>query len=167
MWAYAYTGRPVEGLALLEEARQDDLRTGAVGGGYVSDLRQLSAVYLLAGRIDEAWQYACQALDLARQQKARGDEARALFQLGAVHAHASPPDAQQAEARYQEALTRAEALGMRPLQAHCHLGLSTLYSTIGQREQARAELSAAIDLYRAMDMTFWLPQAEAALTPGE
>ena len=30
-------------------------------------------------------------------------------------------------------------------------------------EQARAALTTAIDLYRAMDMTFWLPQAEAAL----
>jgi hypothetical protein len=49
------------------------------------------------------------------------------------------------------------------LQAHCHLGLGTLYARIGQREQARAELSAAIALYRAMDMIFWLPQAEAAL----
>jgi hypothetical protein len=31
------------------------------------------------------------------------------------------------------------------------------------RGQARAELSTAIELYRAMDMPFWLPQAEAAL----
>jgi hypothetical protein len=37
----------------------------------------------------------------------------------------------------------------------------------GQREQARAELSAAIALYRAMEMTFWLPQAEAALAQVE
>ncbi len=53
---------------------------------------------------------------------------------------------------------------MRPLQAHCHRGLGTLYAKTGQREQARAELAAAIKLYRAMDMTFWLPQTEAALT---
>ena len=52
---------------------------------------------------------------------------------------------------------------MRPLQAHCHLGLGTLYSQTGQVERSRAQLTAAIDLYRAMDMTFWLPQAEAAL----
>jgi hypothetical protein len=52
---------------------------------------------------------------------------------------------------------------MRPLVAHCHLGLGTLYARVDQREQARAELSAAIALYRAMDMTFWLPQAEATL----
>ena len=56
---------------------------------------------------------------------------------------------------------------MRPLVAHCHLGLGTLYATIGQPEQARAALAAAIALYRAMDMTFWLPQAEAALAQVE
>jgi len=61
----------------------------------------------------------------------------------------------------------AEALGMRPLQAHCHLGLGTLYARTGQRQQAQAALSTAIDLYRAMDMTFWLPQAEAALAQVE
>jgi len=54
-----------------------------------------------------------------------------------------------------------------PLQAHCHLGLGTLYATTGQREHARAALSTAIDLYRAMDMTFWLPQAEATLAQME
>ena len=52
---------------------------------------------------------------------------------------------------------------MRPLQAHCHLGLGTLYTRTGQGEKARAELSTAIALYRAMKMHFWLPQAEAAL----
>jgi uncharacterized protein HemY len=52
---------------------------------------------------------------------------------------------------------------MRPLLAHCHLGLGTLYAKIGRWEQARAELAAAIALYRAMDMTFWLPEPEAAL----
>jgi hypothetical protein len=56
---------------------------------------------------------------------------------------------------------------MRPLTAHCHLGLGTLYAKVGRQEEARAELSTAIDLYRAMDMTFWLPQAEAALAQVE
>ena len=74
-----------------------------------------------------------------------------------------PPDVAQAEASYQQALALAEELGMRPLQAHCHRGLGTLYTATGQREQACTELAAAIELYRAMDMTFWLPQAEAAL----
>ena len=95
------------------------------------------------------------------------NEALALHQLGVVHAHADPPDVAQAEAHYQQALALAEELGMRPLQAHCHFGLGTLYTKIGRREQARAELSAAIDLYRAMEMTFWLPQAEAALAEAK
>ena len=56
---------------------------------------------------------------------------------------------------------------MRPLQAHCHRGLGTLYARSGQQEQARAELSAAMALYHAMDMTFWLPHTEAALAQGE
>jgi hypothetical protein len=56
---------------------------------------------------------------------------------------------------------------MRPLQAHCHRGLGTLYAKIGQQEPACRELSTAIELYRAMAMTFWLPQAEAALAQME
>jgi hypothetical protein len=56
---------------------------------------------------------------------------------------------------------------MRPLIAHCHLGLGMLYAKTGQREQTRAELSTAIELYRAMQMTFWLPEAEAMLTQVE
>ena len=56
---------------------------------------------------------------------------------------------------------------MRPLQAHCHRGLGTLYSQTGQSEQARAELSTAIDMYRDMEMTFWLPETEEALAVVE
>ena len=56
---------------------------------------------------------------------------------------------------------------MHPLQTHCHCGLGTLYATIGQREQARTALSTAINLYRAMEMTFWLPEAEAGLSQVE
>ena len=61
----------------------------------------------------------------------------------------------------------ANEVGMRPLVAHCHLGLGELYLKTGRLEHARAQLSAAIDLYRAMDMTFWLSQTEAALAQVE
>jgi hypothetical protein len=56
---------------------------------------------------------------------------------------------------------------MRTLQAHCHRSLGTLYATLGQQGQARTELSAAIGLYRAMAMTFWLPQTEVVLAEAE
>ena len=51
---------------------------------------------------------------------------------------------------------------MRPLQAHCQCSLGTLYARTGQQEQARTALSTAIEMYTSMDMTFWLPQTEAA-----
>ena len=165
-YASALQGRLAEGRALLEEAISEDIRTGALQN-HSRWVAWLSEVCRLAGRGEEAWQHARQALDLARQHKERGNEAHALHQLGVVHAHADPPDAVQAEAHYQQALALAEALGMRPLVAHCHLGLGRLYHQTGRGEQARAALTAAIDLYRAMEMTFWLPQAEAALAQVE
>jgi Tetratricopeptide repeat len=91
----------------------------------------------------------------------RGEQAWALRLLGEIHVHRHPPEAELAEAAYREALALAEALGMRPLQAHCHRGLGMLYGETGRPALARTELSTAIALYRALDMSFWLPQAEA------
>jgi tetratricopeptide (TPR) repeat protein len=118
---------------------------------------------LLAGRLEAAHTHAVQALTLACERQERGHQAYALRLLGEIVARHAPPEAEQADAHYRQALALAEELGMRPLQAHCHRGLGTLYAATGQREQARAELSMAITMYQAMEMTFWLPQAEAAL----
>ena len=52
---------------------------------------------------------------------------------------------------------------MRPLVAHCHLGLGKLYRRTGKREQAQEHLTTATTMYREMDMTFWLEQAEAEM----
>jgi len=126
-----------------------------------------SEAYLLAGRIEEAVQLAGRALELARAHKERGHEAWALRLLGEIAAHQASPEIEPAKYHYRQALALAEELGMRPLVAHCHLGLGRLYQQTGRREQARAALAAAIDLYRAMDMAFWLPQVEAALAQME
>jgi tetratricopeptide (TPR) repeat protein len=130
-------------------------------------ITQLSEAYLLAGRMEEAFTQALRALELSRAHQERGHEAWVHRLLGDLHAHRNPPAAEQAEASYQQALTLAEALGMRTLQAHCHCGLGILYTQLGHPEQARAELSVAIELYRAMEMTFWLPRAETALARVE
>jgi tetratricopeptide (TPR) repeat protein len=97
----------------------------------------------------------------------QGHQAYALRLLGDIAARREPPESTQAEAHYHQALALAEELGMRPLQAHCYRGLGTLYARIGRPAQARVELSAAIELYHTMDMTFWLPQAEATLAQVE
>jgi tetratricopeptide (TPR) repeat protein len=124
---------------------------------------QLGEAYLLADQVEEARACAERAVLLARERGERGHEAWALRLLGEVASQQNGPDVATAETHYSAAIALANELGMRPLQAHCHRGLGTLYAKIGRLEQARAELSTAIDLYRAMDMTFWLPQTEAAL----
>jgi tetratricopeptide (TPR) repeat protein len=140
------------------------MRAGALPAAYVS---WLGEAYLLAGHLDEASTQAQRALAFSGAHQERGNQAYALRLLGDIAAQRDPPECDQAEAHYQQALALAEALGMRPLQAHCHRGLGTLYATTGQREQARTALSTAVALYRAMDMTFWLPQTEAALAQVE
>ncbi len=60
---------------------------------------------------------------------------------------------------YREALTLAGELGMRPLVAHCHLGLGKLYRRTGKPEQAHQQLAMATAMYREMDMRFWLERA--------
>jgi class 3 adenylate cyclase/tetratricopeptide (TPR) repeat protein len=160
--AYTLAGRIAEALPLLEQSIEQAVAMRLMIH-HALRVAWLSEAYLLAGRLDEAYTQAQRALEFSRDHKERGHEAYALRLLGEVHAHRDPPEVEAAETRYRHALTLAEELGMRPLQAHCHLGLGTLYIRTGQQEQARAELSTAIALYRAMEMHFWLPQAEAAL----
>ena len=127
----------------------------------------LGEAQLLAGRMEEAQALAEGVLALTRERQERGNEAYALRLLGDIAAQRNPSERTLAEAYYRQALTLAEELGMRPLQAHCHLGLGTLYAATGQQEQACAALSTAMVFYRDMDMTFWLPQAEATLARVE
>jgi tetratricopeptide (TPR) repeat protein len=121
----------------------------------------------LTGLVDDAMRLAQHALELCRAQRLRGSEAEALHMCGEIAARREPPEHGQAAAHYRQALALADDLGMRPLQAHCHRGLGTLYAATGQQEQARTALSTAIALYRDMEMTFWLPQTEAALAQVE
>jgi tetratricopeptide (TPR) repeat protein len=160
--AYALSGRVVDALRLLERAVE---QCRAQGRAYLETLCSLplGEAHMLAGHLEEAYTFAERALVLARAHQVRCSEAWALQLLGDIVARCDPPQVELAAAHYRAALTLAEELGMRPLQAHCHRGLGTLYATTGQAEQAQAALSTAIALYRSMDMTFWLPQAEAAL----
>jgi len=89
--------------------------------------------------------------------------AHALYVLGDIESHPDRFDAETAEAKYREALALAEPRGMRPLVAHCHLGLGRLYRRTGQREKAREHLTTATTMYREMGMTYWLEKAEAEM----
>jgi tetratricopeptide (TPR) repeat protein len=159
---YTLAGRLADAIPLLTQAIEQTTAVDMVGFRALCRL-PLGEAHLLAGRLEEAHALAEQALALAREHQERGNQAYALRLLGDIAARREPPESEPAAAFYQQALTLAEELGMRPLVAHCHLGLGTLYRQIGRLTEARAALSTAIDLYRTMEMSLWLHQAEAAL----
>jgi class 3 adenylate cyclase/tetratricopeptide (TPR) repeat protein len=165
-YASALAGRTSESLPLLEEGVA---RGAAMQIHFAQSMRctLLGEGYLLAGRHTDARERAAEALDLSRRHKERGNEAWALRLLGEIAAHADPPDVEQAEGYYCQALALADELGMRPLAAHCHLGLGTLYQRVGREDEAPAELAIAREMYGAMEMTFWLEKAEAALAQSD
>jgi class 3 adenylate cyclase/tetratricopeptide (TPR) repeat protein len=163
---YALDGRVAAGLALAEHVVEQAPARGRPGF-LARSIAWLSEAYLLAGHLEDARQRAAQALDLARQYTQRGTQAWALWLLGESTARQASPVVEPAAGHYRQALALADELGMRPLQAHCHRGLGTLYAQTGQRELARTALSAAIVLYQSMAMTFWLPQTEATLAQVE
>jgi class 3 adenylate cyclase/tetratricopeptide (TPR) repeat protein len=163
---YTLGGRVTDAVPLLSQALEQATTTGyRVMWAHCS--LSLGEAHRAAGRLEEAHALAERALVLVREHQERGNQAYALRLLGDIAAQREPPEVEQAEAHYRQALPLAAELGMRPLQAHCHRGLGTLYAKMGQREQARVELAAAIDLYQAMKMTFWLPEVEAALAQVE
>jgi hypothetical protein len=65
-----------------------------------------------------------------------------------------------AEAHYRAAMTLASELEMRPLVAHCHLGLGKFCLRIGKRQEAQQHLATAATMFREMEMRFWLEKAE-------
>jgi tetratricopeptide (TPR) repeat protein len=161
--AYMLGGRVADAVPLLTQAMEQTMAPDMVGFQALCHL-PLAEAHLVAGRLEESHTLAEQVLAHARKYQERGNEAYALRLLGKIlAARREPSESDQAGDYYRQALVLAEELGMRPLVAHSHLGLGTLYAQSGHRAEARTELAAAVDLYRAMEMTFWLPQAEAAL----
>ena len=160
--AYACAGHVAEALPLLEQAEQRSAALGTLGGESLRVV-YVSEAYLLAGRMQEAVQLAGRALALARAHKERGYQAWALRLHGEIAAHQEPLESEPAAQHYRQALALADELGMRPLVAHCHLGLGTLYQRVGRAAEAQAELLTAAEMYRAMEMPAWLEKAEAAL----
>jgi tetratricopeptide (TPR) repeat protein len=164
--AYTLAGRGADAVPLLTQAIEQMTATEAVAYQALCRL-SLGEAQMLAGHLEEAHAIAERTLALAREHQERGNQAYALRLLGEIAGRRAPTHVTPAEAHYQQALALAEELGMRPLQAHCHHGLGRLYHQTGRAEPARTALAAAIGLYRAMDMTLWLPQVEAALAQVE
>jgi len=160
--AYALSGRVAEALPLLEQG-VEQAALASVMFDHSLWVAWLGEAYLLAGRMDEAMRFAARALDLSRERTERGHQAWSLRLLGEIAARPDKPDIETAGDHYRQALALAEELGMRPLVAHCHLGLGKLYRRTGDGARAEEHLTTATTMYREMDMRFWLERAEAEL----
>jgi class 3 adenylate cyclase/tetratricopeptide (TPR) repeat protein len=160
--AYALAGRITEGLPLLEQAVEQ-----AASMGWRADASPLAArlgeAYLEAGRTQDASALAARALDLAVEHRGRGHQAWALRLLGEIAFRGDPPDLDQTEALYRRALALAEPLKMRPLGAHCYLGLGKVYRRMGDCPKAQEHLATAVTMYREMDMRLWLGRTETEM----
>jgi tetratricopeptide (TPR) repeat protein len=160
--AYILDGRTADAVGLLTPAMEQATAMEGVEGQVQCHLTSGEA-QALAGRLEEAHTLAERALALTGQYQERGNQAYALLLLGEIAARRDAPDAAPARAYYQQALALGDELGMRPLHAHCHHGLGILSAKLGRPEDACAELSAATELYCAVEMTFRLTRAAAAL----
>ena len=160
--AYATDGRAAEAFPLLEQTLEQ-LTSPQMMIYQSLLLTSLGETYLLAGRTDDATQRAQEALRISRDRGERGVQAHAIRLLGEIAAHREPPDGAMAERHYQPALALASELAMGPLQAHCHLGLAKVYCGTNDQDRAQEHLTAAVTMYREMDMGFWLEKAEAEI----
>ena len=138
--AYTLGGRVADAMPLLTQAMEQTIAT-EMGGFQAFCSLPLSEAHLLAGRLEDAHALAEPTLAHAREHQEHSHQAYALRLLGDIAMRREPPESDQAGDYYRQALALAEELGMRPLVAHCHLGLGKLYATIGRRAEARAELS--------------------------
>ena len=116
----------------------------------------------MAGRVQDAAACATNAVESARERGERGFEAWALRLQAEIALAAQPPDVATAERRYSEAKALAGSLEMRPL---CRIATSASANSSGQRARAasREPLTAAMTMYREMDMRLWLEQTESEM----
>lgn len=137
----------------------------AESGGFLNFgancLMNLADAYSLTGQDARARETIDRALNIVRDAGYRALEARALYFLGKILGHG--PESAAALQAYQAAIAIAPELGMRPLVAHCHLGMGQSHQAIRHLSEAKAMFLQATELYRQMDMQFYLQQAEEAL----
>jgi tetratricopeptide (TPR) repeat protein len=160
--AYALAGRVADAVALLTPAMDLTMVPAMAGFQGLCGI-PLSEVHLRAGRLEDAYALVERTLALAHAHHERRNQAHALRLLGEIVAQRDPADVALVESHYRQALGLAAELNMRPLVAHCHLGLAKLSRRTGKREQAQEHLTTAATMYREMGMRFWLEQAEAEL----
>jgi tetratricopeptide (TPR) repeat protein len=152
-YVHMLSGRVAEGLSSLQQGTKDQESSGLAL--YHSRLTVwLGETLMRADQLEDALAQAERALALTRKRGERGLEAWAFCLLGEVASRRELPEVEAAEGHYRQALALGDALGMRPLIAHCYGGLAKLYRRTGKPQEAQEHFSTATIMYREMDMRF-------------
>jgi len=158
-WALAQIGETDQALERVHEA--EELLERQAAHGIVSHrgwaYHAVGRACLVLGYRERARHLAERAVGTSQHQP--GFTAHALHLLGDLASQSDQFDPESSMAHYREALAVAQKHGMRPLIAHCYLGLGKVYSRTGKPD-AHKNLATAVAMYREMDMAFWLKQAE-------
>ena len=160
--AYAFEGRPNDGIPLLEEAVQE-ATTLKLRSGQSWLVGMLAYAYMFADRLPEAAVLALQAIGLAQERSERSWIAWAHYFLGQIRSANGNADLDEARMAFESGLAEARALELRPLVARFELGLGQLHRRTQENDAAFTYLTNAVSNLREMQMPHWLQKAEAEL----
>jgi class 3 adenylate cyclase/tetratricopeptide (TPR) repeat protein len=150
-YAYLLAKEPQRALTLLEDGiKEDNLRASFWP---THPLIILADVYRAVEKVSEAFETVSRALKISDKRGERGFEAWALLVMAGIKNAAQQHE--EAINWNQRALQQASDLSMRPLVAHCHLGLAESYLHLGNEKQAQFENETALEMYQSLGMTYW------------
>jgi tetratricopeptide (TPR) repeat protein len=165
--AFLLDERPELAIELLQPIKETETHLN-IRNSHAMTLSVLSQAMLRNGNAPGADELAKQALRVARSRRQRGLEGWVLKGLGELASREHPSRPAVVKRWYSEALAAADECAMRPLLAHCEMGLAKLFAAGGQKAQskARQHFDAAARLYCEMGMEFWVGQA-ACVVEGD
>jgi tetratricopeptide (TPR) repeat protein len=161
-YAYALNGSRDKAEKLARGA-WDQLRGTNVFWLYIWLYAPLASAMLEVGNWGGAREVGTYATNLARELGMRGMETENLRVLGTASAGKEGVDIEKAKEFLRSAMTLSEELQMRAEQAHCKFDFARIQVQAGNLCEARDNAEASVNLYRELDMPFWLERAETAL----
>jgi tetratricopeptide (TPR) repeat protein len=160
--AYAHNGRTAAGIELISESAQRFITMDSLLG-LTETTFLLPEAHYFAGAIQTSLNAAIKGLEMERMTTISLYRPMMLELIGRIHTNPDYYEPDASQRNFQEGLTSAMKQDNRVVIAHCHAGLGRLNHTMDNSAKAKDELTRACEMYRNMDMTYYLRKAEADL----